>query len=371
MRDAGGGPSPGRRAPPSVTVPARNFAVPPPARAIGAHHNPRFKDPPPSHASGGLNGHVGDLLVPAPVDPQPSPYATTPMPEDFAAFMGASAPPPGGIAGPSAPPGGPAQEAQLARARAAGRRPPPRAATAEQAAVAAAAAARQRRTESLVPPENAEARNAEERAHEAAMVRGLDSFTERERGLAEFSREIFSGEDDFAPAAAKTAADTRDARRLEPGRPTKDVDDMAGLELEARQRKYLARVSTPVPGTVTVAAGSDQPPPQQADSSIANLSDAYGTWGTIRLNDEERHILLGVLGAAVPIDLTFVSAAQIDALPDGLRAVTRGKLQALRQELLLDRTAGRGEGGEGPTAPPKEGSGRGGGCCGCRLRKSE
>ena len=65
MRDAGGGPSPGRRAPPSVTVPARNFAVPPPARAIGAHHNPRFKDPPPSHAPGGLNRHVGDLLVPA------------------------------------------------------------------------------------------------------------------------------------------------------------------------------------------------------------------------------------------------------------------------------------------------------------------
>jgi hypothetical protein len=341
----------GRRARP-VTVPVRSAAMPPPARAVGTQHNPRFKDPP--------HPNRQPVLSP-PADPQPSPYATTPMPEDFAAFMGASAPPPGGVAGPVAPVGGPAQEAQRARARAAGRRPPPRAATADQAA---ATAARQRQSAEPPPvsPEEAEARNAEEREHEASLVRELDAHQDLVRDLDEFSRVV----EDHCVDEFSHAAEMHRARGLEPGRPTKDIDDMTRLDFDGQSShpstsdKYLATERT-VPGTATTATSSVAAHQPRAMSAAAGVdvgpAAGAGDWGGILLNDRERRILFEVLGAVVPIDLTYVTVAQIEALPDGLRAVTRGKLQALRQE-LLDGT-GAAVGG---SAAPRKGRRR---CCGC------
>jgi hypothetical protein len=345
----------GRRARP-VTVPVRSAAMPPPARAVGAQHNPRFKDPHPNRQP---------VLSPPADPPQPSPYATTPMPEDFMGFMGAAAPQPGGVAGPVAPIGGPVQEAQLARARAAGRRPPPRAATADQAAAAAATAARQRQSAEPPPvsPEEAEARRAEEREHEAALVRELDAHQDLVRDLDEFSRVV---EDHRVDEFSQHAAEMHRARGLEPGRPTKDIDDMTRLDFDGQSShpstsdKYLATERT-VPGTATTATSSVAAHQPRAMSAAAGVdvgpAAGAGDWGGILLNDRERRILFEVLGAVVPIDLTYVTVAQIEALPDGLRAVTRGKLQALRQE-LLDGT-GAAVGG---SAAPRKGRRR---CCGC------
>ena len=153
----------GRRARP-VTVPERPTAAAiPPARYGSSKTNPRFRDAPGYASDPPMPGmapariHTADphLHGPAdappaaaaavrepyggapPIDPSLSPYSTTPMPEDFSAFMGASAPGvatlrinPGQAVRP--PPGGPASEAQLARARGAGRRPPPKRAAAQR-----------------------------------------------------------------------------------------------------------------------------------------------------------------------------------------------------------------------------------------------
>jgi hypothetical protein len=81
--------------------------------------------------------------------------------------------------------------------------------------------------------------------------------------------------------------------------------------------------------------------------------------------------------------LTFVHylLPQIDSLPDGLRAVTRGKLQVLRQELLRDMDNNeRSDAGKSVTAATnasdtgsrkqRRRGGRSCGCCGA-SRKSD
>ena len=64
----------------------------------------------------------------------------------------------------------------------------------------------------------------------------------------------------------------------------------------------------------------------------------------MNLNEAERSALLDVLGASCGHDLTFVTEEQLDSLPT-LRAVTRGKLKALREETLVSGGSGAGRGG--------------------------
>lgn len=289
VRDGGSGieampeSSPGRRKAPSVTVPTHAAPIPPPAR--GADHvNPRWHD----RLVPQQNVHTAA----APTE-SPSPYATTPMPEDFAAFMGASAPSAGGVAGPSRPPGGPVQEAQLARARAAGRRPPPRSAARAGAVDQTLARDDNQTSPTALSPEEVENIKAEERAHEAALVRDLDAFAERERDLDELTAMISSSD---APS------------------PTKDVDD---VRWDESQRKYLAPDKLVVEKSPPVALQACTVPGKSLPGIVqptAAAVDSNGAWGDLelQLNDRERRILVDVLGAeSGSDDLRFVTAAQV------------------------------------------------------------
>lgn len=140
---------------------------------------------------------------------------------------------------------------------------------------------------SALSPEELAAIKDEERAHEAALVKQLDAFAERERDLDELSAIISSPE----PS------------------PTKDEDG----NWDETQCKYLAPDKTirgkqlPVTASSTFQAGTIPVP------GSVQPADARRTWGDLelQLNDRERRILVDVLGAQRPEDLTFVTAAQV------------------------------------------------------------
>eukprot|EP01043_Picozoa_sp_COSAG02_P069523 COSAG02_NODE_11947_length_1626_cov_5.971185_2_plen_160_part_00 len=139
---------------------------------------------------------------------------------------------------------------------------------------------------SALSPEELAAIKDEERAHEAALVKELDAFAERERDLDELTAIISSSE----PS------------------PTKDEDG----NWDESQRKYLAPDKTMGGKQLPVAASTFQPRTISVPGSV-QPAGARETWGDLelQLNDRERRILVDVLGAQRPEDLTFVTAAQV------------------------------------------------------------
>jgi hypothetical protein len=143
----------------------------------------------------------------------------------------------------------------------------------------------------LSPEELAEMK-AEERAHDAALVKELDAFVERERDLDELTAIVSSSH--------------------EPS-PTKDEDDG---HWDGSQRKYLAPDKTIGSNQSPVAASTFQARTVLVPGTVQGAGPTSGgskTWRDLelQLNERERRILVDVLGATVPKDLTFVTAAQV------------------------------------------------------------
>lgn len=148
-------------------------------------------------------------------------------------------------------------------------------------------------------PEEVATIKAEERAHDEALVKDLDAFAERER-------------DDLDELTAMLSS------AHEPS-PTKDEDDD---HWDERQRKYLAHAKATVESQPPVAAETFQtyrmavvpgtPETARVQRAAAAPRDT-GTWGELelQLNDRERRILIDVLGASEPKDLTFVTEIQV------------------------------------------------------------